>query len=77
MYCACTCLSGFVKIMFSLLFYGCSEHSRHWFFKGRMVIDGEEKDESLFQMVMNTQNHSNNNNVIKFNDNSRYVCRNM
>lgn len=47
-----------------------SEHSRHWFFKGKMFVDGEEQKESLFQMIMDTQNHSNNNNVIKFNDNS-------
>ena len=25
-----------------------SEHSRHWFFGGNMVIDGEKKDRSLF-----------------------------
>ena len=48
-----------------------SEHSRHWFFKGRMVVDGVEYEESLFKMVMNTQLNSNNNNVIKFSDNSR------
>lgn len=52
----------------------CSEHSRHWFFKGLMVVDGEEKDDSLFNMVTNTQKYSNQNNVIKFNDNSRYYC---
>ncbi|XP_048244278.1 phosphoribosylformylglycinamidine synthase-like [Haliotis rufescens] len=47
-----------------------SEHSRHWFFKGRMVIDGEEMNRSLFKMIMDTQLSSNKNNVIKFNDNS-------
>lgn len=47
-----------------------SEHSRHWFFKGKMLIDGQVQKESLFQMIMDTQNYSNNNNVIKFNDNS-------
>lgn len=31
-----------------------SEHSRHWFFGGKMVIDGEEKAETLFQMVKST-----------------------
>ncbi|ELU02558.1 hypothetical protein CAPTEDRAFT_210251, partial [Capitella teleta] len=40
-----------------------SEHSRHWFFKGRMVVDGEERSGSLFSMVMDTQCHSNQNNV--------------
>ncbi|XP_052276735.1 phosphoribosylformylglycinamidine synthase-like isoform X2 [Dreissena polymorpha] len=47
-----------------------SEHSRHWFFRGRLVIDGEEVEGSLFKMIMATQEHSNDNNIIKFNDNS-------
>lgn len=50
-----------------------SEHSRHWFFKGRMVIDGTEHEESLIDMIINTQKHTNPNNVIKFSDNSRLV----
>ncbi|XP_077983888.1 phosphoribosylformylglycinamidine synthase-like [Glandiceps talaboti] len=50
-----------------------SEHSRHWFFKGRMVIDGTEHEDSLFKMVMNTQECSNDNNVIKFSDNSSAI----
>ncbi|XP_029462717.1 phosphoribosylformylglycinamidine synthase [Rhinatrema bivittatum] len=47
-----------------------SEHSRHWFFKGRLQVDGEVKSESLFNMIMKTQESSNPNNVIKFCDNS-------
>ncbi|CAN9500611.1 unnamed protein product [Ophioblennius macclurei] len=47
-----------------------SEHSRHWFFRGRMVIDGEEQEETLFSLIMDTQQHSNQNNIIKFCDNS-------
>ncbi|XP_052797256.1 phosphoribosylformylglycinamidine synthase-like isoform X2 [Mya arenaria] len=47
-----------------------SEHSRHWFFRGKLVIDGEEVDGSLFKMIMASQEHTNNNNIIKFNDNS-------
>uniref|UniRef100_A0A3Q3VLS9 Phosphoribosylformylglycinamidine synthase n=1 Tax=Mola mola TaxID=94237 RepID=A0A3Q3VLS9_MOLML len=47
-----------------------SEHSRHWFFRGRMEIDGQEQKESLFRLIMDTQRHSNQNNVIKFCDNS-------
>ncbi|XP_051788441.1 phosphoribosylformylglycinamidine synthase isoform X1 [Erpetoichthys calabaricus] len=47
-----------------------SEHSRHWFFRGRMKVDGMEKRESLFNLIMGTQRHSNQNNVIKFCDNS-------
>lgn len=48
-----------------------SEHSRHWFFKGKMVIDGVEHEESLIDMIIRTQEKTNKNNVIKFNDNSR------
>lgn len=48
-----------------------SEHSRHWFFKGRMVMDGQEEHDSLIDMIINTQKFSNGNNVIKFSDNSR------
>uniref|UniRef100_A0A3P8SVX2 Phosphoribosylformylglycinamidine synthase n=1 Tax=Amphiprion percula TaxID=161767 RepID=A0A3P8SVX2_AMPPE len=47
-----------------------SEHSRHWFFRGRMIIDGQEQKETLFSLIMDTQRHSNQNNVIKFCDNS-------
>ncbi|XP_059368868.1 phosphoribosylformylglycinamidine synthase-like [Carassius carassius] len=47
-----------------------SEHSRHWFFRGRMIIDGEAQEETLFSLIMGTQHHSNQNNVIKFCDNS-------
>uniref|UniRef100_A0A4W4FS79 Phosphoribosylformylglycinamidine synthase n=1 Tax=Electrophorus electricus TaxID=8005 RepID=A0A4W4FS79_ELEEL len=47
-----------------------SEHSRHWFFRGRMLIDGQEQDDTLFSLIMGTQQHSNQNNVIKFCDNS-------
>ena len=47
-----------------------SEHSRHWFFRGQMVIDGEEEDKSLIQMIIDTQTTSNQNNTIKFSDNS-------
>ncbi|XP_061593812.1 phosphoribosylformylglycinamidine synthase [Cololabis saira] len=47
-----------------------SEHSRHWFFRGKMFIDGLEQKETLFSLIMDTQRHSNQNNVIKFCDNS-------
>ncbi|CAH2308064.1 phosphoribosylformylglycinamidine synthase [Pelobates cultripes] len=50
-----------------------SEHSRHWFFKGRLTVDGEEKEMSLFDMIMKTQDTSNPNNVIKFCDNSSAI----
>ncbi|KOX70064.1 Phosphoribosylformylglycinamidine synthase [Melipona quadrifasciata] len=50
-----------------------SEHSRHWFFKGRMIIDGEEMKQSLIDMIVETQNYSNPNNTIKFSDNSSAI----
>lgn len=50
-----------------------SEHSRHWFFKGQLLIDKKENPQSLFSMIMNTQQHSHSNNVIKFCDNSSAI----
>ena len=31
-----------------------SEHSRHWFFKGRLIIDGEPATETLLQIIQST-----------------------
>lgn len=50
-----------------------SEHSRHWFFKGKMIIDGEVHEKSLIQLIIDTQKHSNQNNTIKFSDNSSAI----
>ncbi|XP_073416789.1 phosphoribosylformylglycinamidine synthase [Dendrobates tinctorius] len=50
-----------------------SEHSRHWFFKGKLLVDGEERTHSLFDLIMKTQDTSNQNNVIKFCDNSSAI----
>ena len=50
-----------------------SEHSRHWFFRGKISIDGEEIQESLMDMVKKTDSFSNDNSVIRLTDNSRYV----
>lgn len=49
----------------------CSEHSRHWFFKGQLYLDGKKVAQSLFESIMRTQESSNPNNVLKFCDNSR------
>lgn len=48
---------------------------RHWFFKGRVILDGkeEEKWSTLIDMIIDTQNYSNLNNVIKFSDNSSAI----
>uniref|UniRef100_A0A6B2EE34 Phosphoribosylformylglycinamidine synthase n=1 Tax=Phlebotomus kandelakii TaxID=1109342 RepID=A0A6B2EE34_9DIPT len=50
-----------------------SEHSRHWFFKGRMKIDGEFVDKSLIKLIVDTQETTNPNNTIKFSDNSSAI----
>jgi phosphoribosylformylglycinamidine synthase len=51
-----------------------SEHSRHWFFGGKMVIDGEEKSETLFDMVKSTLTKDvPNNSIIAFHDNSSSI----
>lgn len=50
-----------------------SEHSRHWFFKGRINLDGKEQPRSLIDLIIDTQNYSNPNNVIKFADNSSAI----
>jgi phosphoribosylformylglycinamidine synthase len=50
-----------------------SEHSRHWFFKGLIELDGQEFPHSLIDLVASTQQHSAPNNVIKFNDNSSAI----
>ncbi|XP_065179504.1 phosphoribosylformylglycinamidine synthase-like [Sycon ciliatum] len=51
-----------------------SEHSRHWFFKGRMVIDGKEQPQSLLKMVMSTQDSAAcDNQVIAFADDSSAI----
>eukprot|EP00961_Rhodomonas_salina_P273262 3692198-Rhodomonas_salina.1 len=53
-----------------------SEHSRHWFFSGNMVIDGEEKKETLFRIVKDTLDknpNANKNSIIAFADNSSSI----
>ena len=53
-----------------------SEHSRHWFFNARLVVDGEEKDECLFDIVRDTlrkNERANDNSVIGFHDNSSAI----
>uniref|UniRef100_A0A2K5E6T0 phosphoribosylformylglycinamidine synthase n=1 Tax=Aotus nancymaae TaxID=37293 RepID=A0A2K5E6T0_AOTNA len=50
-----------------------SEHSRHWFFKGQLHVDGQKLVHSLFESIMSTQASSNPNNVLKFCDNSSAI----
>ena len=51
-----------------------SEHSRHWYFSGKMIIDGETKPSTLFQMVKATlPKDKPNNSIIAFHDNSSSI----
>lgn len=47
-----------------------SEHSRHWFFKGRLIIDEREVSESLMQIVREPYERNPGNSIIAFRDNS-------
>ncbi len=50
-----------------------SEHSRHWFFKGRLVIDGAEMPENLMAVIRQTLDRNPANSVIAFRDNSSAI----
>jgi phosphoribosylformylglycinamidine synthase len=50
-----------------------SEHSRHWFFRGRLIIDGNETSETLMQIVRATYETNRNNSIIAFSDNSSAI----
>ncbi len=50
-----------------------SEHSRHWFFKGRLVLDGTAAPRHLIAMVRSTLEANPNNSVIAFSDNSSAI----
>ncbi len=50
-----------------------SEHSRHGFFKGLQVIDGEEMADSLFDLVTATLTANPKGSVIAFKDNSSVI----
>ena len=50
-----------------------SEHSRHWFFRGRLIVDGKEIPETLMKIVKATWEANKNNSVIAFSDNSSAI----
>ena len=50
-----------------------SEHSRHWFFKGRLIVDGEEVPHHLMALIQNTLKASPSNSIIAFHDNSSSI----
>ncbi|XP_073016823.1 probable phosphoribosylformylglycinamidine synthase, chloroplastic/mitochondrial [Primulina eburnea] len=50
-----------------------SEHSRHWFFTGKMLIDGQPVGRTLMQIVKSTLLANPSNSVIGFKDNSSAI----
>jgi phosphoribosylformylglycinamidine synthase len=50
-----------------------SEHSRHWFFRGKLIIDGKEIPGALMKIVKTTWEANKNNSVIAFSDNSSAI----
>ncbi|WP_136809513.1 phosphoribosylformylglycinamidine synthase [Desulfosediminicola flagellatus] len=50
-----------------------SEHSRHGFFKGKQVIDGEEMEGTLFDLVVGTLDANPKGSLIAFKDNSSVI----
>jgi phosphoribosylformylglycinamidine synthase len=50
-----------------------SEHSRHWFFKGRLMVDGQQAPQHLIALIKDTLERHPNNSVIAFRDNSSSI----
>jgi len=50
-----------------------SEHSRHWFFKGKLIVDNKEAAENLMEIIRQTLDRNPNNSVIAFKDNSSVI----
>lgn len=50
-----------------------SEHSRHWFFKGRLITDGREIKDNLLRIIQQTLESNPGNSVIAFKDNSSAI----
>jgi phosphoribosylformylglycinamidine synthase len=50
-----------------------SEHSRHWFFRGRLIIDGEDLPQTLIDLVRQPLIANRGNSVLAFSDNSSAI----
>jgi phosphoribosylformylglycinamidine synthase len=50
-----------------------SEHSRHWFFRGKLIIDGEEMPHTLMRHIKEPLESDLRNSVIAFRDNSSAI----
>ena len=50
-----------------------SEHSRHWFFKGKLIVDGKEAPHDLIELIKKPLDTHPNNSIIAFKDNSSSI----
>jgi phosphoribosylformylglycinamidine synthase len=50
-----------------------SEHSRHWFFKGRLIVDGKEAPDDLIKIIQKPLKANPSNSIIAFRDNSSSI----
>ncbi|MCX8030830.1 MAG: phosphoribosylformylglycinamidine synthase [Thermodesulfovibrionales bacterium] len=50
-----------------------SEHSRHWFFKGKLIINNDESPETLMEIIKEPYKVNPNNSLIAFKDNSSAI----
>lgn len=50
-----------------------SEHSRHWFFKGKLIIDGQQMPYTLMEIIKEPLKKNPSNSVIAFKDNSSAI----
>ncbi|MBM3174449.1 MAG: phosphoribosylformylglycinamidine synthase [Chloroflexi bacterium] len=50
-----------------------SEHARHWFFKGKLIIDGSEVSDTILQIIKSPLIANQANSVIAFSDNSSAI----
>ena len=50
-----------------------SEHSRHWFFKGKLIVDRKEAPHDLIELIKKPLDTNPNNSIIAFKDNSSSI----
>ncbi len=50
-----------------------SEHSRHWFFKGKILVNGVEMPKSLMELIKEPYQNNPGNSIIAFKDNSSAI----
>ena len=51
-----------------------SEHSRHWFFNGKLIIDNKPCPLTLMDLIKNPHKSNKRNSLIAFSDNSSAIC---